>query len=291
MKRFSGFLFILTFFAVSASAELRPSLATPLLKLFSPPQEKSVILVLCYHDIVADGPDDPNATSDTHLSEFKAQLEYLKSEGYQTVSAEQYYAHRKDGLPLPAKALLLSFDDGYIGDYTYAFPILKAMDWKATFFVHTHYVGTTTTKVHMSWDQLREIDSLPLFKVYPHTVTHPNLTEVKNDQDLIAELRDSRDAVEKNLGGKRPFLAYPYGLYDDRVLLFTQDYYSMAFTLDDDTPIDTHKIYQENRLGINESIPDLEDFKKLISEYLGPDEGALKWAAPDVPLWKPSKSR
>jgi len=228
------------------------------------------ILVLCYHDIVADDVNDPDAGSDTHVSDFKAQLDYLQNEGYHSISANQYFAHRKYGLNLPEKPVLLTFDDGYIGNYTTALPILKEQKLKATFFVHTHYVGTTTSKVHMTWDQLREIDSQKQFKVYAHTVTHPNLTTLKKDEDLTSELRDSRAEVERNLGGPRPFLAYPYGIYDDRVLLFTQDYYALAFTLEDENRVNTHRLYQENRLGVNRALKSLEDFKKALNDYMNP---------------------
>ena len=240
---------------------------TPALASLDQFSEKQNILVLCYHDIVADGVNDANASSDVTVSAFKDQMEWLRNEGYQTISADDFYASKK-GMPvtLPAKPLLITFDDGYLGEYTYGYTVLKWMGFHGTFFVHTDFVGTVTSKVHMSWDQLREVDQQGLFKIYAHTVTHPNLPDVKKDQ-LISELRDSRLAVEKHLGGSRPYMAYPYGNFDDAVLKVARQYYSMAFTLDN--AVDKPKIlHQEDRMAVSKAILTLDDFKESVARWM-----------------------
>lgn len=70
----------------------------------------------------------------------------------------------------------------------------------------------------MSWNQLREMDNFKtpegekLFAVYSHTVTHPHLANL-TESELASELHESRLKIEQELGGERPYLAYPFGQY------------------------------------------------------------------------------
>jgi|GEM_PF-2275024 len=191
------------------------------------PQSRNVPLVIMYHDIVE---STENYTSDLDVRDFEHEMLYLKSNGFTTISIDDLTEFQK-GKPLPKKPVLLSFDDGYIGDYNYAIPILRKLGLKATFFVHTHVVGKKTFVMHMSWDQLREVDADPLFKVYPHSVTHLHPFTELSREALRSELRDSQAKMKMELGGERDVTAYPFGRYNNDVLDLTRQYYRMAFTI------------------------------------------------------------
>ncbi|MFV0282434.1 MAG: poly-beta-1,6-N-acetyl-D-glucosamine N-deacetylase PgaB [Castellaniella sp.] len=107
---------------------------------FTPPAERPVasvdqpwpanrVLALAYHDIADDDPDQRFLTVRT--GQFAAQLQWLRANGYQAVSVDQILAAGQGGKPLPPKAVLLCFDDGYRSFRTRVFPILKAMGWPA----------------------------------------------------------------------------------------------------------------------------------------------------------------
>lgn len=71
------------------------------------------------------------------ISLFRQQIEYMKSH-FNIVTMEQVLAavrERERGGPLPEQALLLTFDDGYIDNYTFAFPILQEFGVQGSFFI------------------------------------------------------------------------------------------------------------------------------------------------------------
>jgi len=91
--------------------------------------------VLMYHRITAVGNDTYNVTP----TAFKAQMFALKKAGYTTVSAEDYGDFIQGTKKLPAKSVLLTFDDGTKDSYYGADPVLKALGFRATNFIITRY--------------------------------------------------------------------------------------------------------------------------------------------------------
>ena len=85
--------------------------------------------ILLYH-MVNDGKSSYAITP----TEFEEQMKYLKEEGYTTISLLEYVKARKGKLNLPEKPLVISFDDGYLDNYTVALPIMKKYDFKGTVF-------------------------------------------------------------------------------------------------------------------------------------------------------------
>lgn len=122
-----------------------------------------------FHDIVR----RKDVWFDTTVEEFRAQLEAIRAAGATPITIDQFHEHLKNGAPLPAKPILLTFDDGYLGHLENAYPLLKEFNYPAVFFVHTAYVGVLTGKPHMDWDQIKQIDSEGLVSIQSHTITHP----------------------------------------------------------------------------------------------------------------------
>jgi len=145
--------------------------------------------------------------------DFVAEMEYLVNNGYQTVSLADFYTAMIGGGGLPAKPVVLTFDDGGLDNYSVAFPILKQYGLTATFFVIT---GTVGQEGQMNWDMLAEMAAAGM-SIQSHTVSHPDLRTV-SDSRLASELVDSRDAISVATGFLPYALAYPYGAYDGRVI-------------------------------------------------------------------------
>jgi peptidoglycan/xylan/chitin deacetylase (PgdA/CDA1 family) len=216
-------------------------------------------LVLMYHQV------DPNPKSpdDVTVVNFTQQMQWLKDNGYTTITTEDLFIGA-----LPSKSVLITFDDGYIGNFTNAKPVLENLNMKADFFVHTDYVGKPTTTTgswdHMSWDQLRTIDASPLFSVYSHTKTHPKLTEITATQ-LATELAGSKQKVELELGGSRNFLAYPFGDYNLNVISATQSAgYLMAFAVANKGSFNKPLHYSFTRKGIGKDVTNIALFRTRI---------------------------
>jgi peptidoglycan/xylan/chitin deacetylase (PgdA/CDA1 family) len=133
---------------------------------------------------------------------------------------------------------------------------------KADFFINTNYTGVLSNR--MTWTQLRTLDSNPLFTVYSHTKSHPKLTEVSATQ-LTAELVESKQKIEDELGGNRNFLAYPFGDYDANVISATkQAGYLVAYAVSSRGSFGQPSQYSFVRTGIGKTVTTIELFKSKI---------------------------
>ena len=72
---------------------------------------------------------------------FAAQMEYLRKKNYQSISFEQLADYFIKGRPLPSRPVIISFDDGYLDNFTRAYPILKKNGFRATIFLVSDYIG------------------------------------------------------------------------------------------------------------------------------------------------------
>src|SRR5215475_8399105 len=84
----------------------------------------STFRVLCYHDVQEDVRTKPDPYS-VDTAELVSQFSWLKENGYRVVSFDDVLAAHDGRRPLPDKAVLLTFDDGYRSVYTRVFPLLR----------------------------------------------------------------------------------------------------------------------------------------------------------------------
>ena len=142
------------------------------------------------------------------------ELSWLKDSGYVSITFDELVNHVQNGAPLPAKPVIISFDDDWEGQYRYALPLLKKYGYTATFYIWVVVVGR---KNHMTWDQIKELSQSGM-EVGCHTLTHPYLTRIKKDETLQRELVVAKEDIESHLGVPVTSLAYPFGQYDERVV-------------------------------------------------------------------------
>lgn len=248
---------------------------------FVPPAERPVaradqpwpanhVLTLAYHDIEDDTPDQRFVAVRTDL--FIAQMEWLRSNGYQPVSVDQILTAHAGGKPLPPKAVLLTFDDGFRSFYTRVFPILKSMNWPAVWAPVGHWVGTPADQPvqfgneqiprerFATWDEVRQIARSGLIEIASHTenlhygipanpqgnlqpaaATHrydPATHTYETDAAYRQRIRDDVGQITRKIRevtGKAPRVwIWPYGAASGEALdIIRQHGYRMALTLDD----------------------------------------------------------
>jgi biofilm PGA synthesis lipoprotein PgaB len=190
----------------------------------------SYVPAIMYHDVVA---GRKQVWFDTTAAELRQHFEAIKQAGLTPIHIDQLYKHLRDGDPLPEKAILLTFDDAYLGLYENAYPLLKEYNYPATYFVQTGFVGVPTSKDHFTWDQMREMDASGLIDFAAHTVTHPPDLRVLDDARLRREVFDCKAKLEQELGHPIHYFAYPEGNRDERVKQYLADAgYRMSFTMD-----------------------------------------------------------
>lgn len=138
---------------------------------------------------------------------FASHLDYLAQKGYTTVTLPEVMSSLQGLSSLPAKPVVLTFDDGYRDFYDNAFPLLQAHNFKATLFVITQFVGGDA---YVTWDELSQMKSSGLVTVGDHTLSHKSLPALDLNQ-THDQILSAKNILEEHLGGGINVFAYPYG--------------------------------------------------------------------------------
>ena len=160
-----------------------------------------------------------------HLPRFKAQMSMLKHLGYSVVSLDAAAAGLRGEAPMPARPVVLTFDDGYVDFLDVVAPVLLEHGYTATVYAVAGLLGKTAEWASqegleaaplMNARQLREIDAQG-FSVGSHSVTHPRLARSETPQ-IARELTDSKRMLEDVIGRRVDHFCYPYGSHDIRAV-------------------------------------------------------------------------
>ena len=150
--------------------------------------------------------------------EFEAQMRLLKKWGYNTITVPQLVDAINYGGKLPARPVIISFDDGDETVYTQAFPILKELVYTGTIYLVVNYIGTDG---YMNVKQVKELVAAN-WEVGSHSMTHSDLRDSTN---LDFEINMSRRKLEKMLQVPIKSFAYPFGLANVDLMRFVLKHY------------------------------------------------------------------
>lgn len=142
---------------------------------------------------------------------FRAHMRYLSEQGYQTISLYQLDAALRQGIALPAKPIILTFDDGYIDHYWTVFPVLQQLSFTGTFFVITARADANDLR-YVNWSQIQEMAGAGM-SMEGHTKNHVDLRNRTYDF-LVYEMLGSMQSLAVYTGRQLHMFAYPVGNYD-----------------------------------------------------------------------------
>tara|TARA_Y100000816_G_scaffold228786_1_gene173909 strand:+ start:432 stop:1286 length:855 start_codon:yes stop_codon:yes gene_type:complete len=234
-------------------------------KIFS----KNGKYILMFHGVSYNRHKGINKEDQPHivLEEFELILNWLMKR-FDFLSLEDAFNNNKSGV-------LLTFDDGFNNNYSNVYPLLKKYKVPGLFFISTQHVkdpnnwlrfinnnnkGKNFTKNisdeyksdffdGISEKNLKKMASDSLITIGSHTVTHPVLTKC-SDKELYIELKKSKSYLEKIINKKIDAFAYPFGIYDERVLSHVKKAgYKIAFGTDVINKIGSH-LFEIPRIGI-----------------------------------------
>ena len=227
------------------------------------------IPILMYHRIAT----VPGERNSLPAEKFKEQLDYLRKHGYNTISLLDLYNHYMNQALLPAKPVVLTFDDGYEDNFFTALPLLLERNMKATVFPIVNWVGRENkweqfnqqiTRT-MDWEKLREWQAAGM-EVGSHTLNHPFLTQCDKDK-LEQELLNSKMSLEEKLGKRINFLCYPYGFFDERTISVAQECeYKGALAIYDNVPLGQQDMFALARIPIPSRQP-LWEFALKVGKF------------------------
>lgn len=188
---------------------------------------------------------------------FEEQIKYLHDNGYHSITQAQFDAYMTGETELPDKSVMITFDDGYVDNYEYAYPILKKYGMTGTIFVITNLVGT---KGYLTWPQIREMSAGGM-EFGSHTISHKPLTSY-DQNGMRQELAGSKTILEQHLGKDCTYIAFPEGMFNDMVMEETQHAgYRYAFTVDTGRVFPWDDPYDLNRVPIFEGLNSYVHFR------------------------------
>jgi peptidoglycan/xylan/chitin deacetylase (PgdA/CDA1 family) len=175
-----------------------------------------------YHYISEPGTDADRLRRDLSVAPvtFEAQLRFLRENGYTSVGLDQVHANLTHGTPLPAKPVVLTFDDGYLDHYTHAFPLLKRYGMTGTFFIVTDFINYKNPD-YVTWRMVREMHDAGM-SIQSHGRTHIDLRR-RSNAVLVWELLGPVEQIEAYTGERPRFFCYPAGRYDASVIRILRD--------------------------------------------------------------------
>ncbi len=167
---------------------------------------------------------------------FAQQLQYLKDNGFKTITLDQLNAFLNFNEQLPPKAVVITFDTTQRWLYDIAYPILLRYNLSAAVFIRTDRIGQTG---HLTWEEVKKLAAAG-FDIGTNGSSAKRLTRVENGTDaethlqaLEAEISTPREVIRKKTGRSCRYFAYPAGASDDMVIaLLKRHGYHAAFTLD-----------------------------------------------------------
>lgn len=171
-----------------------------------------VLPVLMYHSV------NPQAAPENGLAvtvkSFERQIKFLRDHKYNILPLEIAGKLVKEKKPIPPRTVVLTFDDGYIDNYTYVFPILKKYNVPASFFLIFNEVGRPD---RLSWGMVREMQGSGLAFFGSHALGPEPLVNIESETELRRQIFGSKLALEKKLGNEVTSFSYPEGRFTDKI--------------------------------------------------------------------------
>ena len=185
-------------------------LETPILPPTQPLYTSVQVPILMYHHISNDVPPTALGMSlNVTVKMFTQQLDYLKQQGYHTITFNQLFDAMYYAGPLPPRPIILTFDDGYDDAFHFAYPILKAHGYSGMFYIITGKAGWAG---YLNWQEIRTMFAQGM-QIGSHTIHHVDIGSLFLYSRAMAqqELQVSQAALQKQLGTVIQQFCYPSG--------------------------------------------------------------------------------
>lgn len=184
--------------------------------------------ILMYHRVADHAPGQPAPTWNVTPRRFEEQIGGLLQRGYEAWPLRYALDHHRKGLPIPRKAFVVTFDDGYANVFQQAFPVLSRYKVPATVFLATAYLDSEKPFPCDDWsvtgasdvpaeawrplttDECRQMQASNLVELAAHTHTHQDFRNRPEAlrEDLLRNLAELRD----RFGLDDATFAFPYGV-------------------------------------------------------------------------------
>ena len=192
---------------------------------------RGALPILTYHSL-----DDSGSILSVAPRVFAEHMRLLHEAAVSTLTLPAAAQALRGGQGPPARAVVLTFDDGFENFYEHAYPVLRRYGLTATVFLVTGYCdkdnawpgqpATVERRPLLRWAQVKEMSGAGM-AFGAHSRTHPDLTRLSSE-GAEGEMLASKRAIEEAL--KRPVegFAYPYGAYNEAVKRLAAAHFPLA---------------------------------------------------------------
>ncbi|MBI2029889.1 polysaccharide deacetylase family protein [Candidatus Gottesmanbacteria bacterium] len=199
------------------------------------------VTVLLYHKImdVADEPDEITPR------QFEDQMNFLKWNGYKTVTTKDFSEWQKGNFSMPEKAVIIIFDDGWKTTKERALPIMEARNLTGNVAVITNYAdGLHGTTTYMNWSDMNHLKDKG-WGLMAHGIVHKdmlNMTEVQFREQLTV----SKEKIQNNTGVTPESFVFPYHRANQTYTTICAEYYELCWTRGEKATIPRYTYFESN---------------------------------------------
>jgi peptidoglycan/xylan/chitin deacetylase (PgdA/CDA1 family) len=201
--------------------------------------------------------------------QFQSEMDYLHENGFKTCTLEELDQFLNRKIRLPKRSVVITFDDGYLSNYHYAYPILKKYHFKATLFAVAQFINRKPDPFNpkklnfISWSEIPQ--HADVFEIGSHTYAMHHLDGhgkgflvVKPPQLVENDLIAARNIFHSR------YFAYPYDQYNGTTIqLLKHAGYRLAFTEMSGKDSPASPKFELDRYAITPAIT-LNKFKKIV---------------------------
>ena len=233
------------------------------------------IPVLMYHHVSPHPGDMVTVTPET----FEGQMRHLAEGGYRAISLDDLLRCIRGEMTPEGRMVAITFDDGWIDNYVYAFPVLERYGLPAAVFIVTDWVDSESAGSHLTsdvlphreakkaaergggggvvldWERIQRARAGGHISFYSHTCSHRKCDRIPAEE-VREELLRSKETLEKRLGVPCPFLCWPYGKFSkESVDLAREAGYRAIFTTRHDVAGPGTDPFDIPRIVVKDAVP------------------------------------
>lgn len=232
------------------------------------------IPVLLYHHIATEEEIErygwKNNSSIISLESFRQQMGYLKQNDYHTATLNELELFIDGKLDLPKRTVVITFDDGYLSNTTYAYPVMREYGFKGSIFM----VGETSERdesnlnpgdlLHIPAKEIYKYEDVFEFGCHTYGLHNKNaegipLLKSLSKEEIIEDLTKNNELFNTS------YMAYPYGSYNLDTTNYLQELgYTMAFTVERGYVSKDSSKYELPRIAITPKTT-IERFKTYVN--------------------------
>jgi peptidoglycan/xylan/chitin deacetylase (PgdA/CDA1 family) len=213
--------------------------------------------VIQYHKIDKPAPDARVRGGFTPPRRFARQMAFLKQRGFVFYTASGLIEHFLEHDRFPENGITVTLDDGWLDNYTNAFPVLQELGIVATVFIVPSCLGQRSTKAiaagegdreHLSRAQVLEMSAAGI-EFGSHSLNHRLLREL-TDQEIVIEVQEAKQQIEELTQQECKTFAYPAGYYTKQAQQIIRDAGHIAAFSTTYGPVDRLDLFALNRIEI-----------------------------------------